>query len=165
MVEIRSYTFLSWLHIGAALTAMVLGILVLCMRKGTLRHRRMGYGYLTCMLAVNASAFCLYKLFGFFGPFHVAAVVSLLTVLAGMRVALRRDRTPGWLVTHLTYMYWSVIGLYAAFFSEVMVRLPIPGRFMWLVGGATAATILFGALMQGRLTQRWSSEVLVDQPN
>lgn len=162
MDELRSYTLLSWLHIGAAVLAMVLGMSVLFMRKGTVRHKRTGYAYVASMLAVNGSAFGMYKLFGTFGPFHVAAVISLLTLVAGMRAVLRRPRKPQWHVAHLTYMYWSVIGLYAAFFSELIVRLPIPGRFMWLVGVATGATVLLGIRMQGRLTERWTAALGAD---
>lgn len=156
MEEIRSYTLISWTHIAAALLAMVLGAVVLLRRKGDRRHRILGYGYVSAMVLVNLSAFGLYGLFGTFGPFHVAAIISLLTLLAGMRAVLSRPHKPDWLVTHLTYMYWSVIGLYAAFFSELMVRLPIGATFGMAVGSATILTILLGGLFQRRLVRRWS---------
>jgi len=159
MVECSTYTWLSWLHIAAAVLAMVLGAMVLLRRKGDIAHKRFGYAYALCMLLVNATAFGMYKLFGSFGPFHIAAIVSLLTLAAGLRAALRNKRRPNWLVTHLTYMYWSVIGLYAAFFSELGVRLPLGGTFASVVMSATAATIILGFLLQGRLTRRWTNVV------
>lgn len=156
MPELQSYTWLSWTHVGSALLAMVLGLWVLLRRKGDRLHIRLGQAYAACMLLVNATAFGLYKLFGTFGPFHVAAIISLLTLAAGMRAVLPRLRRKGWLVRHLTYMYWSVIGLYAAFFSELMVRLPLGATFAWSVGLATGAVIFLGFFLQGRLTRRWT---------
>lgn len=155
MNEIASYDLISCLHVGSALVAMVFGVLVLFRRKGDGPHRRLGYAYAISMLLVNLSAFGLYRLFGTFGPFHVAALVSLLTLLAGIRPALRRPRTANWLQHHMVYMYWSVLGLYAAFFSEVMVRVPLGASFAKAVGAATVATMVLGGLFQGRLIRYW----------
>lgn len=155
MKEIATYGLISWLHVGSALVAMVLGAFVLLRCKGDGLHRRSGYAYGASMLLVNLSAFGLYRLFGTFGPFHVAAVVSLLTLIAGIRPALGRPRAPNWLQHHMVYMYWSVLGLYAAFFSEVMVRVPLGASFTKAVAGATVATMVLGVVFQGRLLRRW----------
>ncbi|HEY0976180.1 MAG TPA: DUF2306 domain-containing protein [Flavobacteriales bacterium] len=157
MNELHTYTWVGWTHLTSALLAMVLGVWVLLRRKGDRFHIRLGYAYVSCMLVLNGTAFGLHRLMGFFGPFHVAALVSLATLLAGMRAVLRKPRRKDWLVQHLTYMYWSVIGLYAAFFSELMVRLPLGATFAWSVGAATAATIFLGFFLQGRLTKRWTA--------
>lgn len=159
MIEVRSYTWLSWLHIAAAVAAMLLGLLVLFRRKGTRSHRRLGYAYVAAMMVLNLSAFGMYRLFGIFGPFHIAAVVSTLTIAAGMRAILKRPRTQRTVELHLVFMYWSVLGLYAAFFSELMVRVRINGAFMIIVSIATGVTVLFGALLQRRLISKWSAEV------
>jgi len=159
MGEFRSYTLLSWVHIAAAILAMILGLLVLLRAKGTPRHRRLGYAYVMSMAVLNISAFGMYRLFGFFGPFHVAALVSGVTVAAGVRAILQRPRTKRHIELHLVFMYWSVIGLYAAFFSELMVRVRINTAFMVLVSCATGATVLAGALLQRRLVAKWSAEV------
>lgn len=156
MEEVRTYGFVSWVHVISALVAMALGLWVLLRRKGDRLHRRLGYGYMANMFVVNGTAFAMYGLFGKFGPFHVAAVVSLLTLIAGLRPALRRPRMPDWLQRHMVYMYWSVIGLYAAFFSEVMVRLPLGATFAKAVAGATVATLVLGAVLQRRFVKRWS---------
>jgi uncharacterized membrane protein len=155
MKEIASYGLISWLHVGSALAAMVLGVCVLFRRKGDALHRRLGYAYTSSMLLVNLSAFGLYRLFETFGPFHVAALVSLFTLIAGIRPALRRPRAANWLQHHMVYMYWSVLGLYAAFFSEVMVRVPLGTSFAKAVAGATVATMVLGGVFQRHLLRRW----------
>ena len=50
------------------------------------------------MLLLNATALLIYNLFGHFGPFHIAALVSLCTVVAGLWSALRHR--PGWVTRH-----------------------------------------------------------------
>lgn len=152
---------LSTLHISASILALVLGAWVLIVHKGDRRHRRMGRAYAISMLVVNVTAFGIYRLFGGFGPFHIAAIVSLLTLLAGMRPVLLRTRPKHWYTTHMIFMYWSVVGLYAAFASEVLVRLPErPGAYFGLlVGAATAVIMGVAGLLQGRLVKRWSAEV------
>lgn len=149
------------LHIASSIVALVLGAWVLLAPKGDRRHRRVGRAYAISMLVVNVTAFGIYRLFGGFGPFHIAAVVSLLTLLAGMRPVLLRNRPKDWYTTHMIFMYWSVVGLYAAFASEVLVRLPArPGAYFGLlVGLATGVIMLAAGLLQGRLVKRWHQEL------
>jgi uncharacterized membrane protein len=156
-----THRILSALHIASSILALVLGAWVLIVHKGDRRHRRMGRAYAISMLLVNATAFGIYRLFGGFGPFHVAAVISLLTLIAGMRPVLLRERPNDWYTTHMIFMYWSVVGLYAAFASELLVRLPErPGAYFGLlVGGSTAAIMAAAGYFQGRLVKRWSAEV------
>ncbi|MBK6776804.1 MAG: DUF2306 domain-containing protein [Flavobacteriales bacterium] len=130
------------MHIASATLAMVLGLMVLVRAKGTRSHRRLGFVYVLSMALLNISAFGMYRLFGTFGAFHVAALVSASTVVAGILAILKRPRTQRQVELHLVFMYWSVIGLYAAFFSELMVRVRINAAFMILVSCATGATIL-----------------------
>lgn len=112
-----------FIHLIAALVAMVSGIWVLLIPKGDLKHKKIGYIYLAGMAVLNTTAFMIYSLYGYFGIFHWMAVLSSLTLLAGM-VPILSNRTSNPIGTHLTYMYWSVVGLYAAFMAEVFSRLP-----------------------------------------
>ena len=155
-MEIQHYTLWSWLHIASALGAMLLGAGMLLAAKGTPSHRRFGYAYAGSMLLVNLSAFLIFRLFGGFGPFHVAAFISLITLFAELRPVLHRPRKVGWLMAHMNYMYWSVVGLYAAFASELMVRLPIKGGFMLVVAIATVLVMVLAGVFQKRLMARWS---------
>lgn len=142
----------AWLAIGA-------GAMVFLRRKGTTLHRRWGYTYLTAMLALNVSALMIYRLFGGFGVFHVAALVSLATIAAGFVPVVRRRPAGGWLEMHAQFMAWSYVGLMAAAVSEAMTRLPLlrgfimsdwgpesPGaRFGIVVGIATSSVVALGA--------------------
>lgn len=75
------------------------------------------------MILTNATALSLYRLTGHFEPFHVLALISLASVLAGLAAALIRWR--GWLETHYRCMAFSYIGLLAAAAAEGLTRLPL----------------------------------------
>ncbi|WOC40115.1 DUF2306 domain-containing protein [Polaribacter sp. HL-MS24] len=111
------------IHLLVSIVAMITGIVVLISKKGTKRHKQIGYIYVTSMLLVNFTAFMIYRLFGGFGIFHFFAIVSFLTLLAGMYPMLRR-KGRNYIFRHFNYMYWSVVGLYCAFCAEVLTRIP-----------------------------------------
>ena len=126
-------TSLGWIHTAAALTALVAGAAVLLTRKGTRRHRQLGWTYVLGMLLLNGTALLIYRLFGRFGPFHAGAVFSLVTVVAGSvaaigvrraRVRRNAEQRARALERHYQWMTWSYVGLAAAAVSEIATRLP-----------------------------------------
>lgn len=132
-------------HTVFAVAALALGPAVFFRRKGDARHRALGYGYVVSMALLNASALLIYDLFGRWGPFHWAALVSLLTLAAGFVPALLRRPRGKWLEWHYFGMCWSYVGLAAAAVSETFTRLPqlwpglrevVPAHYFWT---ATAA--------------------------
>lgn len=140
---------MDWLGLGhfwTALLAIAAGAVVVFKRKGTRFHRRAGRVYLAAMLAVNFSAFAIFDLYGHFGPFHVAAAISLFSVLMGVIAAWRRKPAHGWRVAHAYWMCWSYVGLLAAAVSETSTRY-LDYHFGWTVGIATGAVILAGAMV------------------
>jgi len=135
--------------------SLISGTLVLVLTKGTRIHKSIGYVYCLFMLIVNGTAFGLYHLYGRFGPFHLAALISLSTLLAGIFPVL--IRTKSWLNYHLAFMYYSVMGLYAAFASEVIVR--IPGiAFGPAVGIATAVVMITAMIIFQTLSKKWINQ-------
>jgi uncharacterized membrane protein len=70
-------------HVGAAVLALAMGLAVLVRRKGGTSHVVVGRLYLAAMLAVNVPALLLDDATGGVGPFHVLAVVSLVTMALG----------------------------------------------------------------------------------
>jgi len=128
---------LGQVHLLAALIALASGAWVLLRRKGTARHRQVGWLYAASMLALNVTALFIYRLTGTFGPFHVAALISLATLLAGVVQARRRLRGDrNWLPRHYFYMTWSYLGLVAAAVAETATRVP---ALQAVAGGPTAA--------------------------
>jgi hypothetical protein len=98
------------------------------------------------MVLLNVTALMIYDLTGRFGPFHVAAIISLATVAAGYLPAFRRRPRGAWVPLHATLMAWSYVGLVAAFASEILTRLP--GFGFWpAVFAATAAVLIGGAIL------------------
>lgn len=132
-------------HTVCALVALGSGAAVLLRRKGTRSHRRLGWIYVGSMLALNGTALMIYRLFGGFGPFHAAAVASLVTVVAGIVPAYRR-KPANWVEHHYAWMTWSYVGLCAAAVSEVATRTP-GFRFWWAVMVGTLAVIGIGGMM------------------
>ncbi len=135
-------------HVSVALLAVGFGTGVLLFRKGTPRHRRVGYGYVVCMVLVNLTAFRLFYLFGDFGIVHVGAIASLLMLSGGISMAVYRP--VNWLVWHYRLMSASVTGLYAAGLVESTYRL-FPALFFWPVClGVSGGVFALGAYLIGR---------------
>jgi uncharacterized membrane protein len=127
-------------HLAFALSAIAAGGAVVALPKGTPLHRRIGWVYVSCMVGLNATALMIYRLFGGFGPFHVAALLSLATIVAGVFAVLRRRPKRNWLDHHAYWMSWSYVGLLAAAASEVTTRVP-DTPFWWMVFAATFVVI------------------------
>ena len=141
-----NYPVVSQLHMATATIAIVAGLLVLLQTKGTRRHRRFGYVYVASMVTLNVSSFFIFRLTGEFSPFHVAAFLSLATVIAGFLPVYWRRPADGWLEVHFQFMAWSYIGLLAATASELAVRIP-ESPFWWAVIASSAVIIMAGALV------------------
>ena len=130
-------------HFITSVLALITGTVVLLNVKGTIFHKRVGYVYVISMLTLNLSSFFIIS-FGSFSLFHFAALVSLFTILGGMRAAFIRHKN--WLVAHYYFMSWSVVGLYAALWSEIGTRFTNSMKdFWWMVAIATFATVAIGA--------------------
>lgn len=150
-------------HLLMASFALIFGSFVLADAKGTVFHRRVGYLYALSMLGLNITALMIYQLFGKFGVFHWAAVLSLVTLFAGMIPVIARRPRKQWLGLHFNFMYWSVLGLYAAFVAEMATRLPIRTAFssrttfFMIVAAATFATMLAGQIFLLKYKKRWQN--------
>lgn len=150
-----AFDALAAVHLLAAGAALATGSAVAVAPKGTARHRALGQAYLGAMVALNVSALLIYDLTGRPNLFHVFAVVSLLTVLAGFAAARRRG--PSWRPAHARWMLWSYVGLWCATTSELAVRLPAVRtwtHFGLAVGAATVATAAAGAWLIHRAVAR-----------
>lgn len=114
-----------------------------------------------CMLLMNGTACMIYGLYGTFGIFHLLAGVSFITIVSGMIPVIRKNKN---IATHSGFMYWGVVGLYAAFAAEIFTRLPkivvnadgSPNTvFYKFVGIGVSIVMLIGVYAFGRLWPRW----------
>ena len=137
---------LGLLHTGAAVLALATGTVVLLQRKGTRLHRRIGWAYVASMATMNGTALLIYRLFGGFGPFHVAALVSLATLAVGIATVVRRRPAHTRVEHHYWWMAYSYLGLVAAGVAETTTRSGVVG-FWWAVLAATVFTFGVGATM------------------
>lgn len=132
-------------HITTAVFSMILGAVVILNKKGTTRHKKIGYAYFVNMILLNITAFGIYN-FGSFSLFHFFALVSLFTIFMGMLPVWKRKKK-NWLRRHFYSMNWSVVGLYCAFWAEVGTRLFDMRFFWWIVLSATLLTSAVGAIL------------------
>jgi len=124
----------------------LLGSGIFIARRGTPLHRKLGYAYITSMLTLNISALLLYSRTGDFGPFHIAALISLATLVAGAFPAITRRPRGAWLALHWEFMSWSFVGLLAGAVAETAFR--IPGLAYWpAIVTASLLTILAGGVL------------------
>jgi uncharacterized membrane protein len=151
------YNAIARAHVIAAVAALALGAVVFLNRKGTRLHVQVGIGYVVSMLIMNATALAIYRLSGTVNAFHVGALFSLATLLAGWVPAIRRKPRDRWLRYHFEFMSWSYVGLVAAAVSEAGTRLP-QAPFVGAVVLGSAAVFLLGGILVVRSRSRYFRE-------
>ena len=151
------HTAIAHAHVIAAVAALLLGSIVFLNRKGTRLHVQVGFGYVVSLLVMNATALGIYRLSGGPNAFHVGALFSLATVVAGWVPAIRRKPRDSWLRYHFEFMSWSYVGLVAAAVSEAGTRLP-HAPFIGAVLAGSAAVFLLGGMLIVRARLRYFRE-------
>jgi uncharacterized membrane protein len=152
-------SLLGWFHLITALLAMLAGAFVLATKKGTKRHKQIGYAYVLSMLLVCISAMGIYQLTGTFGIFHITAIVGFLTLSGGIIPMLITNLERKYKAVHVWFMYYSVLGLYAAFASELAVRIP-DKPFYSMVGIATGIIFFAGTIFILKKEKVWTNHFI-----
>ena len=134
------------LHVVFAIASLILGAAVVCQPKGGRRHRSLGYSYVASLLMVNVSALSVYEDSAGAGPFHVLAVVSLVTLASGFIPAFLRRPTASWLDLHAHLMSWSYVGLVAAGIAQIAtLSTSLPPRYA--VGLPSVLVVIVGGVL------------------
>ncbi|MDX2193702.1 MAG: DUF2306 domain-containing protein [Gemmatimonadales bacterium] len=134
-------TLLASSHLLLGVVALATGGAVVLLPKGTPTHRVIGRAYAAAMVALCLLSFGLRgssPFFAGYGPFHVMAVVSLVTLAFGLREVWRRARRD-WMAYHLAWMLWSYVGLVMATGSHLVGPLVRALRGPLGSGGAAMA--------------------------
>jgi uncharacterized membrane protein len=122
MMSIDMEQVLATGHVLAALSALGAGAAVLLLPKGTHVHRMIGSVYVLALVLVNVAALSLHRE-NTFGVFHALAVVSLVTIAAGLSPLLFGKRSPPVIASHAYGMTWSYAGLVAAGCGQLAVAV------------------------------------------
>lgn len=149
---------LGQIHFLLAVVAIVSGGVTVAMRKGTGGHRLIGFVYAVAMIGMLGTALLIYNLTGTFGAFHVLAVFSSATLIAGLVPALlRKPDNQRWVEIHAFSMSWSYVGLLAAAAAETFTRVP-DTSFWWAVVVASGVVVAIGGAVIFRVVPRILSE-------
>jgi uncharacterized membrane protein len=117
-------------HTLLGVVALLAGAWNLLTRKGTRRHRAVGWVYTGSMAGLIATSFLTYEMFDGFGPFHWMAVVSGATLALAIYFPIRRARHANWLEHHYWWITYSYVGLLMATGSHLFALGP-PGWPGW----------------------------------
>lgn len=110
------------IHLAAAVAAVMLGIAILMVRRGTPRHRWMGRTWAVTMAATALSSFGIRELNpGHLSWLHALAAWVLVSLVLAI-VAIRR----GDVATHRR----SMLGLYVGLIAAGIAAVALPGRVL-----------------------------------
>jgi len=116
-------------HFFAAVTALLLGPVILGQQKGTQNHRWLGRFWVLLMLTLNLSALTMYGADGRPNIFHALALLNLWALVPGVlairRFATTKNQTD--LIEHRLCMHWAYFGLVAAGVWQVASRVCVIG--------------------------------------
>ena len=112
------------LHIVTVTPALPLGAWLLLRPKGTAPHRGLGRIWALLMLVTAMTSFGITELTGHFSPIHLLSILTIVSVLRGIRFARTGD-----IPRHQRAMVLAFTGLVAA-----AVFTLLPGRLLgsWL---------------------------------
>lgn len=152
---------IGFIHTLFAVIAIATGGAVILFRKGTKKHKFLGYVFFSAMVIMNLTALFTQSIYSF-GPFHWMAIGSLVFVTGGVAAPILFRKNENWLRIHYDLMLWSYVGLIAAMFSEIAVRVPAVGTvigggtlFWMLVIASSVGTFIIGGLIINRRRQSY----------
>jgi len=113
------------LHVAAALLALVVGVVIFLLPKGTGFHRALGWTWVSSMIVVAATSVAMiFDLKTGVNALHVFTAVTVVSLWAGLTGIRRGD---------VRQHAGSMIGLYVGGLIIAGAFAFIPGRVMWKV--------------------------------
>ncbi|WP_243073707.1 hypothetical protein [Microbacterium sp. SS28] len=134
-------------HIAAGVTAVVAGATVMLTRKGTRRHRRVGWTYLLALAVIFVTMVVMVAIRWPLN-LHLLALGTLSVTAASLGVLNRRRKwADSW---HIIAIGTSYIAMLTAFYGDNGPQLPIwsllPGWAFWVLPTIVGAPIIWWAV-------------------
>ncbi len=144
------------IHVGAAIVALVSGIVAMLAHKGPGRHPRAGRWYLGAILVIFASA-CVLASYRWPEDAPLVIVGGLSAAAAVFGFTYRRLRRPGD-VPHILAMGVSYIAMLTAFYVDNGPHLPIwnllPPIAFWFLPSLVGVPLVAVAIARRRRASR-----------
>jgi uncharacterized membrane protein len=125
------------IHFVSAIVGLFLGLGIIFLRPGSKTHKIAGYIFIPTLFIVNISALFVHEMGMTFGPFHFLIPFSLFFLFLGVRpffVKMERNKK---LKQHIKGMVGAALGLWAAFFAELVARTPSINKLLFAFGDNT----------------------------
>ena len=107
-------SFLGLLHFALMIGSLAIGASVFLIQKGTPRHKHLGRIFVAGMLISNVAVLTIYQDSSQPGIFHLLAIVSAMSLIAGIALLRLPGAGMGRRITHGHVMLWSYGGVVAA---------------------------------------------------
>mgnify|MGYP000957130613 CR=1 FL=1 len=134
---LTSQTLTGVIHFVSAILGLILGLGILFLKPGSKVHKTAGYIFIPVLLTVNISAMFIHEMGMRFGPFHYLIPFSLFFLFLGIKPFIFRTKGKQGLKTHIRGMVGAALGLWAAFFAELVARTPALSQFLFKFGDDT----------------------------
>lgn len=128
------HTIIVWIHIAAAVGALLAGPLAIRFPNGSPRHRIIGRGYVSSWLIFGTTGLYLGMLHPGISPFEVLTVIGAMFVGYGLYVLWRRRTVgPQWKRTHYRAMLISYAFVAVATTNQVLLHAGLEYS-LWVFG-------------------------------
>lgn len=115
---------ISLIHTLFGALTLVLGAWNLFAKKGTRLHRGVGWFYAGAMYGLLFTSFFIFNLYDGFGVFHIASILSGITLTVALYFPLRRRKYRNWVEHHYFWIGYSYVGLVMATGSHLFEVFP-----------------------------------------
>ncbi|CAN5628743.1 hypothetical protein BH24ACT22_BH24ACT22_13860 [soil metagenome] len=146
------------IHTGAAIFAILCGILVLILEKGTSTHKMIGKIYATAILTLCVFSIFIQEINGGFSIFHLISIQTTVFVIAGLCALLLRNKLEHWYVWHLRFMLYSYVTLVVTGIAQAFEYLPFESGLLNAVVFIQAPAFVGWALIEFRGVPRWRGQ-------
>ena len=122
------------IHFTSASLGLILGAGILFLKPGSKIHKIAGYIFIPTLIIVNFSALFIHEMGMKFGPFHYIIPFSLYFLFLGVKPFLIKKDGVKSIKNHIRGMVGAALGLWAAFFAELVARIPSLNKFLFSFG-------------------------------